>query len=92
VILKEELNEHGSDVRRIVFDTAQTFISDLFGKLRERSIDLRSGKTVFVGGGAILLRKQIETSGKVSAPIFVDRISANAKGYELLYKASKARR
>jgi len=55
-------------------------------------LDLRSGKTVFVGGGSILLRKQIEASGKVSSPIFVDKISANAKGYELLYKASRVRR
>jgi len=91
-ILKDEPHEYGDDVKRIVYDSAQTFISDLFGKLRERSIDLRSGKTVFVGGGSILLRKQIEASGKVSAPIFVDKISANAKGYEMLYKASKVRR
>jgi len=90
-ILKGELNNFGYDVRCVVNDTAQTFISDLFGKLRERGIDLRSGRTVFVGGGSILLRKQIETSGKVASPIFVDKISANAKGYELLYKASKAR-
>jgi len=91
VIIKGEPNNFGEDVRRIVNDTAQTFISDLFGKLRERAIDLRSGKTVFVGGGSILLRKQIEASGKVASPLFVDKISANAKGYELLYKASKAR-
>ena len=60
----------------------------LFGKLRERMIDLRSGKAVFVGGGSILLKKQIEASGKVSAPIFVDEISANTQGYELLFKAA----
>ena len=43
---------------------------------------------VFVGGGSILLKKQIEASGKVGAPIFVDEISANTKGYELLFKAT----
>ena len=43
---------------------------------------------VFVGGGSILLKKQIEASGKVGAPIFVDEISANTKGYELLFKAA----
>jgi len=91
-VLRGEPNEYGGDVTRIVFDIAQVFISDLFGKLRERAIDLRSGKTVFVGGGSILLRKQIETSGKVISPVFVDMISANVKGYELLYKASKVRR
>jgi plasmid segregation protein ParM len=91
-ILKGTSHDFGEDVIRIVNDMAQVFISDLIGKLRERSIDLRSGRAVFVGGGSILLRKQIEDSGKVSSPIFVDKISANAKGYELLYKASKARR
>jgi len=90
-ILKGELNNFSHDVRRIVNDTAQTFISDLFGKLRERGIDLRSGRAVFVGGGSILLRKQIEASGKAASPIFVDKIAANAKGYELLYKASAAK-
>ena len=72
----------------IVNEQAQAFIIDLFGKLRERMIDLRSGKAVFVGGGSILLKKHIEASGKVSLPIFVDEISANTKGYELLFKAA----
>ena len=76
-------------MKRIVNDTAQTFISDLFSKLRERAIDLRSGQAVFVGGGSILLRKQIEAVSKVASPIFVDQIFANAKGYELLYMASR---
>lgn len=75
-------------VIHIVQEQAQQFINDIFGKLRERMIDLRSGKVVFVGGGSILLRKQIEASGKIGTPIFVDEISANTKGYELLFKAA----
>ena len=51
-------------------------------------IDLRSGKTVFVGGGSILLKKQNENSRKVGSAIFVESISANTRGYELLYQAS----
>ena len=91
-ILKGNSIEYDDDVKRIVINSAQTFINDLFGKLRERMIDLRSGKTVFVGGGSMLLRKMIEESGKVQSAIFVEKITANAKGYELLYKASKVRR
>jgi len=91
-ILKGEPNGFGEDVRGIVTGAVQIFISDLIGKLRERSIDLRSCKAIFVGGGSILLRKQIEISGKAASPIFVSNISANAKGYEFLYKASKAGR
>ena len=65
---------------------AQEFILDLLSALRERQLELRSGQIVFVGGGSILLRRQIESSGKVVNPIFVDDINANAKGYELLYQ------
>ena len=87
-ILRELPVDYDENIIRIVNEQAQAFIIDLFGKLRERMIDLRSGKAVFVGGGSILLKKQIEASGKVSAPIFVEEISANTKGYELLFKAA----
>ena len=66
---------------------AADFIDKLFGRLRERMIDLRAGKTVFIGGGSILLRKYIENSPKVSKCIIIDDIAANEKGYDLLYRA-----
>ena len=91
-LIKGERTDYGDAVKRIVDDIAKVFVSDLIGKLRERAVDLRSGKTVFVGGGSILLRDYIEASGKVASSIFVDKISANAKGYELMYKTARARR
>lgn len=87
-VLKEQPTEYDDTVIRIIQEQAQAFIDDLFGKLRERMIDLRSGKTVFVGGGSVLLKKQIENSSKVGSALFVENISANARGYELLYQAS----
>ena len=87
-VLKDQPSEYDDTVVRIINEQAQAFIDDLFGKLRERMIDLRSGKTVFVGGGSILLKKQIENSSKVGTAIFVESISANTRGYELLYQAS----
>lgn len=48
----------------IVAET-KNFVDDLFSTLRERMLDLRTGKTVFVGGGSILLKPYIESSGKV---------------------------
>ena len=59
---------------------------------RERMLDLQYCKVVFVGGGAILLKRQIETSGKVGAPFFVPKINANADGYEYLYRIETAGR
>lgn len=71
---------------------AEAFVSDLLSTLRERMIDLRSGQVVFTGGGSILLRRQIMASGKAAALKVVEDISANAKGYEILYQVSDARR
>lgn len=71
---------------------AGEFVDDLLSTLRERGLELRSGPVVFVGGGSILLRRQIEASGKVRSPVFVDDIRANAKGYELLYRVSHSGR
>lgn len=50
-------------------------------------IDLRVGRTIFIGGGSILLRKYIEASPKVHSPIVIEDIAANEKGYDLLYRA-----
>lgn len=87
-ILFEQQGEYDETVCCIVEEQSQLFVEDLFGKLRERMIDLRSGKAVFVGGGSILLRRQIENSSKVGNALFLDSISANTRGYELLYQAS----
>lgn len=89
-VLQEKPADYSDVIKKIIKNEAQLFIDDLLSKLRERMIDLRSGKTVFVGGGSILLKKQIENSGKVGVPIFVDEISANTKGYELLYMAEES--
>ena len=71
---------------RIAEASAQEFITNLLNTLREHQIELKTGRAVFVGGGALLLRSQIIKSGKVSNPIFVEDIAANAKGYEFLYQ------
>jgi plasmid segregation protein ParM len=90
-ILLEQATDFDDVIVRSVSEAAQSFIGDLFSALRERGIDLKSGKTVFVSGGSLLLKSQILASGKVSAPVFIADISANARGYELLHRAAKLR-
>ena len=66
-----------------------SFVGDLFASLRERGMDLRTGLTIFTGGGAILLRRFIEDTGKVGRCLFVTDINANAKGFAKLYMATE---
>ena len=86
-ILRDKPSIYDEKIADIVREQARIFVNDLINKLRELMIDLRTGKAVFVGGGSILLKKYIEASDKIRFPIFVEEISANTKGYELLYKA-----
>lgn len=85
-ILKGGESAYAPQVASLVEGMAQGFVNDLFSSLRERMLDLASGRVVFVGGGAMLLRRQIENSGKIGNPLFVEDINANAKGYEFLYR------
>ena len=91
-ILKDGESTYAPKVSSLVEKLAQDFVNDLANSLRERMLDLMSGMVVFVGGGAILLRRQIEASGKVGNALFVEDINANAKGYEFLYKMETAGR
>lgn len=76
-------------VSQIVRHQAQEFVSDLLSSLRERMLELKIGKVIFTGGGAVLLRQQIEASDKVREPVFIEDIAANVKGYQLLYQAER---
>lgn len=85
-ILEGKAGLYDPKVVLLVEQMAQDFVNDLINGLRERMLDLSSGKVVFIGGGAIRLRNQIEGSGKVRNALFVEDINANAKGYEFLYR------
>ncbi len=85
-ILRGEDQDAAPEVIALTEREAQEFINDLLSGLRERMLELKSGKVIFLGGGATLLRRQIEASGKTGQAIFVEDINANAKGYEYLYR------
>lgn len=91
-ILMGRKDHVSAEVAAMVERQAQAFVNDLFSTLRERGLELKSGVVVFVGGGAILLKRQIEQSGKVANPMFVDDIRANVKGFELLYNIAQESR
>lgn len=48
-------------------------------------LELKSGKVIFLGGGATL-RAGRRSVRKIGQAIFVEDHNANAKGYEYLYR------
>ena len=88
-LLRGENSDYPNEVSDIVFNMAIMFVNDLATMLRERGIDQRFGNTVFVGGGAVLLKDFLELSEKFGSCIFVEDIAANAKGFALMYNAMR---
>jgi len=73
-------------VKTVIQSMAAASVDNLVGMLRERGIDLRIGKTVFAGGGAILLRQYIDSCVKIKSHLFIEDIAANVNGYELMFQ------
>ena len=72
---------------QLVEKQAASFITDLLATIREHSVDTKSTYTIFIGGGALRLRKYIEAqSSRLNRYTFIEDIHANAKGYQLLYQ------
>ena len=94
ILLGDESVLEDSSQERIdlVRTNAEQFARDLISEISQAGLDLAENRTVFVGGGSILLRKYIEMTSLVTKPIFVDNVHANAEGYQLLYsKQNEAR-
>ena len=89
-ILEGKTEYYPDMVVHTVEEMARNFVTDLLSSVRERGIDTKSTYTIFIGGGAILLRRFLESSNRLIKYRFIDDIFANAKGYGILYRSSLA--
>jgi len=64
-------------------------VKEMLHEVSQAGIDLLENRTVFVGGGSILLKGYIERADMVAKPLFVHNVHANAEGYHLLYNNRK---
>ena len=91
-ILKGE-NPDGYPTERITMirETATEFVRLLLLDIAQTRLDVTNHQTLFVGGGATLLKEYIERDGTVAKPIFVENVHANAYGYLLMYNMQATR-
>ncbi|WP_302789149.1 ParM/StbA family protein [Anaerostipes caccae] len=85
-ILKGQTQYYDTNVVRMVENSVQDFVTDLLNSIRERGIDTKSTYAIFIGGGAVLLKKFIEKADRLGKYMFIEDLRANAKGYEILYQ------
>jgi len=87
-ILKKDpadLSEYSEKRIEAVTTAAASHTERMLAEIAQKGFDLEEDKTVFMGGGSILLKEYILQVGKAKKPIFIDDVHANAKGYRLLY-------
>ena len=81
----DALSEYSHSRIETVTSTAASHVNRMLAEIAQKGFDLDEDKTVFMGGGSILLKEYIITAGKAKKPIFIDDINANAKGYRMFY-------
>jgi len=78
-------------VIQTIWESTRHHTGLILNKLRELQVDLRSTQAIFIGGGAVLFRQNIEESPMVTKADFIDDPKANAIGY-LTLAASQLRK
>lgn len=78
-----------ADICKYIREEAERYIRGLLNKLRELQVNLKSGRTYIVGGGAVPVKKQLQDCGDlISSLNIIDDIKANALGYLTIYHNS----
>lgn len=86
-VLKHQQSDLPGDIKTLIRNQAEAYVDQIVSQLREREIDLRTMRPVFVGGGAMLLEEVIRGNARIGKnAIVVDDLAANVRGYEILYR------
>jgi plasmid segregation protein ParM len=68
--------------KRIIQQQADAYVRRLLSAIAESGLDVRAMPTIFLGGGAALLKRN--TPEALCRPSILDDVCLNAKGYERL--------
>ena len=71
-------------VRAVIQAQAGQYVRDLLSTIMESGLDVRAMPTIFLGGGAALLKRHVSATEGLCRPLLLDDVSLNAKGYERL--------
>ena len=71
-------------IRAVIHAQAGQYVRDLLSTIMESGLDVRAMPTIFLGGGAALLKRHVSATEGLCRPLLLDDVSLNAKGYERL--------
>ena len=83
-VLRGDASGLPDEVKTIIHMQADRYIQTLLSAITECGLDTRAMPTIFLGGGAALLKRRVSATNALSRPVILDDVSLNAKGYERL--------
>ena len=89
-VLRGDASRIGDQAKAIIHAQAEQYVRDLLAAIMESGLDVGAMPTVFLGGGAALLKRYVPPAGALFQPVILDDICLNAKGYERLAAQMKA--
>lgn len=73
-------------LKELIHTEARAYVQNLLSAIMESGLDVRAMPTVFMGGGASLLKRYAPAAGELCRAVIFDDVCLNAKGYEALQK------
>ena len=83
-VLRGEVNGVDDKAKQVIRREADAYVARLLSAITESGLDVRAMPTVFLGGGAALLKRHVAPTAGLCRPIILDDVCLNAKGYERL--------
>lgn len=81
-VLRGDVSSVDERAKEIVRNEADAYIAHLLSAIAECGLDTRAMPTVFLGGGAALMKRHVAPTAGLCRPMILDDVCLNAKGYE----------
>lgn len=83
-VLRGEVTSIDDQAKEIIHREAGAYVRRLLSAITESGLDTRAMPTIFLGGGAALLKRHVTATDGLCRPLILDDVCMNAKGYERL--------
>ena len=83
-VLRGEVNGIDDKAKQVIRREAEGYVARLLSAITESGLDTHAMPTIFLGGGAALLKRHVAPTAGLCRPIILDDVCLNAKGYEHL--------
>ena len=83
-VLRGEVTSMEDQAKEIIHREAGAYVRRLLSAITESGLDTKAMPTIFLGGGAALMKRHVGTVDGLCQPLILDDVCLNAKGYERL--------